>query len=146
MANNYRIMTGAKLSYSPKDSGTYTQIIGLNSIPDLLGEPDTVESTTFDNLKYRSYVPGLQDIGTLSFGFNLEDPSATANIKVIYDLANASGDPAYFWKLEYVNGITAKFKSKCRYSLPGGSPNDLSQFNLILMPEDEITITLPASV
>lgn len=141
----YRIMTGATLSYSTTESGTYTALVGLNSIPDILNEPDTVESTTFDNVKYRSYVPGLQDLGTLTFGFNLEDPTATANIKVIHDMANAVGDPSYFWKLTYKQGITVSFKSKCRYTLPGGTPNDLSQFNLVLMPETELVVTVPTA-
>lgn len=142
---NYRIMTGAKLEYSTTENGTYNKIPGLNNIPDILSEPDTVESTTFDNLKYRSYVPGLQDLGTLTFGFNLADPNATANIKVVHDLANAAGDPSYWWKLTYANGITAKFVSKCRYTLPGGTPNELSQFNMVLMPENEISITVPTT-
>lgn len=144
----YKIMTGAKLSYAPiveNSVSEYTQIIGLNSIPDILSEPDTVESTTFDNLKYKSYVPGLQDLGTLTFGFNLEDPSVTANIKVVHDLANAEGDPVYSWKLEYATGITAVFTSKARYTMPGGTPNDLSQFNLVLMPESEVVITVPTA-
>lgn len=146
----YKIMTGAKLEYCTLTNGeipqsaTWTKIIGLNNIPDIGSNPDTVEATTFDDLVYRSYVTGLQDLDALEFGFNLEAPSATANISVIYGLATAAGDPSYGWKLTYESGITVTFISKCRYTLAGGAPGDLTEFNLNLTPQNGLTIVVPA--
>lgn len=148
----YGIMTGAKLEYCTLDSSgaipstpTWNKVVGLNSIPDIGSNPDTVEATTFDDLVYRSYVTGLQDLDTLEFGFNLETPGATANISVIYGLATASGDPGYGWKLTYASGITVMFISKCRYTFTGGAAGDLTQFNLNLTPQDGLTITVPTT-
>lgn len=145
---DYGIMTGAKLEYAEITQGTpgtYTKIVGLNNIPDIGSAPDNVDATTFDDLVYKSYVMGLQDVDTLEFGFNLEDPSATANIKVVHDLATDDDDPVYSWKLTYNKGISVVFKSKCRYTLVGGQAGDLAQFNLVLTPLDGLTITVPSS-
>ena len=145
---NYRIMTGAKLYYATITSGTvgtYTQIKGLNNIPDIGQAPNNVEATTFDDLTYNAYVTGLQDVDTLEFGYNLEDPSTTANINVVYGLKAATGDPIYSWKLEYANGITVVFKSKCRYTFVGGQAGDLAQFNLVLTPVDGFDISMPTT-
>lgn len=146
MANNYAIMTGAKLEYATitgSTVGTYTQIFGLNNIPDIGSEPDRVEATTFDDTVYRSYVPGLQDTDTVTFGFNLALPNSSANIKIVYDLANTGLQ--YSWRITYASGITVVFVSKCFYSLTGGAPNDLTQFNLNLVPEGGYTITVPST-
>ena len=146
MAESYAIRTGAKLEYatiSGETVGDYNQIKGLNNIPDIGSEPDKVEATTFDDLVYRSYVTGLQDVDTMTFGFNLALPNATANIKVVYDLC-ATGNK-YSWKLTYASGITVVFVSKPSYTLVGGAPNDLTQFNLNLIPEGGFTISVPST-
>ena len=146
MAETYAIMTGAKLEYatiSGDTVGTYNQIKGLNNIPDIGSEPDKVEATTFDDLVYRSYVTGLQDVDTLTFGFNLASPNANANIYTVYTLAGTGN--VYSWKITYASGITVVFRSKASYSLTGGAPNDLTQFNLNLTPMGGFTITVPST-
>lgn len=149
---DYKIMTGAKLYYCTLNTSgeipstpTWNQIIGLNNIPDIGDAPETVEATTFDDLVYNAYVTGLQDVSDLEFGFNLEMPNANANIYTVYTLATASGDPAYGWKLQYASGITVTFISRCRYTLTGGAPGDLTTFNLNLTPMNGLNIVVPSS-
>lgn len=143
----YKIMTGAKLEYCPLSNGeipqspSWNQIIGLNSLPDIGTAPESVEATTFDDLVYKSYVPGLMDLDNLEFGFNLETPSATANITVVHGLVVA--DVQYGWKITYANGITIVFISKARETFTGGAPGELSKFSLNLTPANGLTITVP---
>lgn len=144
----YRISAGAKLSYGTLATGgafpsSWTDLKGCTEIPEIGGAPDTVESTTLDNLKYRSYVIGLQDLGTLDFPFNLEMPSATSNINVI---AGLDSDTLYGWQITYASGITVKIKSKPSYSFNAVGINEIESFTLHLVPEEEPTITVPQSV
>ena len=144
----YKISAGSKLSYGALGTGgalptTWTDLAGCTEIPEIGGAPDTVESTTLDNLVYRSYVKGLQDLGTLDFPFNLESPSASSNINVISGL---DADTQYGWKITYASGITVTFKSKPSYSFNAVGINEIESFTLHLVPEDEPTITVPASV
>ncbi|MBR4610201.1 MAG: hypothetical protein IKO38_07115 [Erysipelotrichaceae bacterium] len=143
----YGISAGSKLSYGSLGAQgamptSWNDLIGCTEIPEIGGAPDTVESTTLDNLKYRTYVKGLQDLGTLDFPFNLESPAATANINVI---AGLNADVVYGWKITYASGITVTFKSKPSYSFNSTGVNELETFTLHLIPEGEPTISVPTA-
>lgn len=141
----YKISAGSKLSYGELANGAFpsswTDLKGCTEIPEIGGAPDTVESTTLDNLVYRSYVKGLQDLGTLDFPFNLENPAAASNINVISGLDE---DTFYGWQITYASGITVKIKSKPSYSFNAVGVNEIESFTLHLIPEEEPVITIPA--
>lgn len=50
----------------------YTDLVGVKSIPALTSAPDNLETTTLNETEYKTYIPGLKDLGgALSFTFNL---------------------------------------------------------------------------
>ena len=143
----FNISAGSKLSYGSLTTGgefpsTYTDLKACTQIPDIGGAPDTVETTTLDNEKYRSYIKGLQDLGALDFPFNLENPAATANINVI---AGLDEDTTYGWKITYASGITIEIKSKPSFSFNAVGVNEIETFTLHLVPEEEPTVTIPTA-
>lgn len=142
----YKISAGSKLSYGPLNNGefpsSWTDLAGCTEIPDIGGAPDTVESTTLDNLVYRSYVKGLQDLATLDFPFNLEVPSAASNINII---AGLDKETLYGWQITYASGITIKIKAKPSYSFNSVGINEIESFTLHLVPEEEPTINVPTA-
>lgn len=144
----YKISAGSKLSYGNLGTGgafpeSWNDLKGATQIPEVGSAPDTVESTTLDNLVYRSYVKGLQDLGTLDFPFNLEVPEASSNINVI---AGLNKDTLYGWQITYASGITVKIKSKPSYSLNEVGVNEIESFTLHLIPEEEPVITIPNAI
>ena len=69
---------GIKLKYAVETTkGTrptsgYTALTGAKSTPSLNPSPDTLETTTLDELEYKTYIDGLKDLGgALEFTFNL---------------------------------------------------------------------------
>ena len=58
---------GVKVSWAVETAaGTrpttgYKKFTGIKSTPDYNSAPETIETTTFDNLEYRTYVSGLKD-------------------------------------------------------------------------------------
>ena len=144
---SYKISAGTKLSYGLLGSqgampSSWTDLLGATEIPELGSAPDNVDSTTLDNLKYNTSVPGLIDIGTIDFPFNLENPSSSANINVI---AGLDDDTVYGWKVTYSTGITVTFKSKARYSFDQVGVNEIQGFTLHLTPEDGLNINVPSA-
>ena len=138
----YGISAGSKLSFATITSGTigtYTDLVGCTQIPDLGQAPEEVDSTTLDDLVYMTSVPGLINIGTLEFPFNLEHPSATANINVI---AGLDKDTIYAWKVTYASGVVVTFKSRPRYTFNAVGVNELETFTLHLTPTDGLEITV----
>ena len=62
---------GIFVGYGETESAL-TLLPDVASIPDIGGEPETLETTTLKNKKYTSYIAGLQDLGgSLGFEANL---------------------------------------------------------------------------
>lgn len=141
---SYNISAGTKLSYGALSGGdypsTWTDLLGATEIPEIGGDPETVETTTLDNLVYRTYIKGLQDLSSIQIPFNLENPAATANINVI---AGLDEDTTYGWMITYASGITVKIKSKPSYKFNQVGVNEIESFTLTLVPEEELTIDIP---
>lgn len=56
----------------------YTRIYGIKSTPSLNPSPETIETTTLDELEYKTYIDGLKDLGgALEFTFNLTEELVT---------------------------------------------------------------------
>lgn len=140
---NYHSYTGTKLSYSATSNGAFKQIKGITTSPDIGSEPEDIETTTMDNKKFKTAIQGLQDVQKYTFEFNMEDPTAEANIKLASDLEDA-GEPVY-WKYELSNGVTISFKSKVSTMIKGGSYGDIIGFSMTLSPIDEPEIDLGIS-
>lgn len=141
---NYHAYNGTKLEYSETEEGTYTRIYGLRTIPDIGGEPNTIDTTDLDNTEYETNMYGLKPAQAYSLEFNMQDPSAEANIKLASDLEDSGLN--YYWKLTYSNGIIVKFQSKVKTTILGGSSNDLIGFQMHLAPKNEPEKVIPTNV
>lgn len=142
---SYGALNGAKLEYSSTQSGSYTQIHGLKTIPEIGGTPNYLDTTDLDNTEYETSIIGLMPAQNYDFEFNLELPQLTveANIKVANDLEDSGNE--YYFKLTYASGIVISFKSTVRISFAGGSTGDLEAFTMHLSPIGEPTRTLPSA-
>lgn len=141
---NYHAYNGSKLEYSTSESGTYTRIYGLRSIPDIGGEPADISTTDLDNEVYETAMLGLKPVQKYNFEFNMQDPSAEANIKLASDLEDSN--EFYYWKLTYSNGIVVSFQSKVKTTILGGGSQDLIGFQMHLAPKNEPVKTIPTNV
>lgn len=137
----YNISAGASLSYS-SDGSSFTKIKGLTSIPQLLGTPEAVDTTTLDNLKNKTSIPGLQELDQLEFPFNLENPEASANINVISGLDK---NTVYYWKVTYASKVEVTIKSKPSYYFNEVGTNEIESFTLVLTPEDDLDVKIPTT-
>lgn len=137
----YSAYNGSKLEYSTTEDGEYTQIKGLKTTPDIGGEPNSIDTTDLDNTEFETAINGLKPVQNYSFEFNMEDPSATANIKLASDLEDAK--TVAYWKYTLSNGIVVSFRSDVRTMIAGGSSGDLIGFTMYLSPVDEPVITIP---
>ena len=77
----------------------YTDLVGVKSIPALTSTPDTLETTTLNETEYKTYIPGLKDLGgALNFTFNLSNDLKTAwdALMTAYSTAAAAGKATWF--------------------------------------------------
>lgn len=103
MAQGYNTQ-GMILKYAPEaTAGTrpttgYIELKGINKFPAIDSSPDKIESTTFANTEYKSYIAGLKDLDTLDFGMNLTEENKTLWDACVaaYTTASAAGKVVWF--------------------------------------------------
>ena len=85
----------------------YTDIPGVKSIPSLNPTPDNLETTTLNETEYKTYIPGLKDLGgALSFTFNLSQALKDAwDALVTADTAARAASKSTWFVVE-VPGLT----------------------------------------
>ena len=143
LEKDYHPYNGSKIEYSTSENGTFTRIYGLRTIPDIGGEPNTIDTTDLDNTEYETNMYGLKPAQSYTLEFNMQDPSAEANIKIASDLEDSGLN--YYWKLTYSNGIVVTFQSKVKTTILGGQSNDLIAFQMHLAPKNEPVRTIPTN-
>lgn len=88
----------------------YIKLTGLKSTPSLNPAPETLESTTLDELEFKTYVKGLRDLGgSLEFTFNLTQNLVNEWDALItaYETAKASNKATWFAVV--IPGLTKAF-------------------------------------
>ena len=135
---------GIKLAYAVETTaGTrpvegYTRIFGVKSTPDFNPAPDTLETTTLDELEYKTYIDGLKDIGgSVEFLFNLtqELMDSWDALMTAYTTAKASGKATWFTIV--VPGLTDAFfftGNPSELGLPEAGVNEVLEIPAYITP------------
>lgn len=93
------LLYAAEATAGTRPTTGYEKISEIKSIPELNPEPDNLETTTLEETEWKTYVPGLKDIGgALSFTANLTEASMTEWEGVVdaYDTAAAENKATWF--------------------------------------------------
>ena len=92
-----------------RPTSAYYTIPGVTDLPDLDFAPDTIETTSFDETEYKSYLPGLKDTGgNISLGANYTDYGFQMWNDIVDDLASdTTGKIA--WILISIEGTDQKW-------------------------------------
>lgn len=116
-----------KLSYKTS-GGSFTEVANLQSIPDLGAEPERVETTCLSDGN-RTYINGIKDYGTLTFGF-LYDAT-------IFSTLDALGSAD--WEVALSDGSKFTFTGEASCALVGVGVNEALTFNLNINLSSDIT-------
>ena len=107
---------GVQLHYAVESSAGerptsgYTRIYGIKSTPSLNPAPDALETTTLDELEYKTYVDGLKDLGgALEFTFNLTESLIDAWDSLMSSYATGKASGLRTWFVIVVPGLTDAF-------------------------------------
>ena len=116
----------------------YTRIFGIKSTPSLNPSPDTLETTTLDELEYKNYKDGLKDLGgAIEFTFNLTEDLVTSwdALMTAYTAAKATGKSTWFTIV--VPGLTKSFYftgNPSNMGLPETSVNTVLEITNYITP------------
>lgn len=123
----------------PTVKANYTELIGVKGIPSLNPTPDNLETTTLNETEYKTYIPGLKDLGgALEFTFNMSQELKDAwDALVTADTAARATEKATWFYVE-VPGLTEGLYFKGQPS-PMGLPE--MGVNAVLEVANSITVT-----
>lgn len=121
--------------------GVYTEIGLLLEVPELGGDPEQVDVTTLKD-GVRKYIPGVKDLGDLSFQFLYDNSEATSNYRILKGLQDA-GEVASF-RVEYPDGTTHDFDALVNVKMDSAAVNAALTFTATFYLQSEITVTDPA--
>lgn len=119
----------------------WTRIPKLSNIPSLYSTPNTVETTTFDNLRYTSSIAGLQtqEVKEATMILNNETWAMWSGVCDAYETAVAAGKAMWFChyhpKLDKANFYKGE---PTRIVLDGGDPNNPLTVTIPITPVGEI--------
>lgn len=131
---NYAVETTA----GTRPTTGYTKISEVKEIPELNPEPDNLETTTLEETEWKTYIPGLKDIGgALSFTANLTETSMDEweDLVDAYDTAAATNLKVWFCII--VPGLTKSLYFTGQPSpmgLPGMSVSSVLETTLYITP------------
>lgn len=90
----------AETTAGTKPTSGYTQIAGIKSIPDFNPEPNNLETTPLDETTWKTYIPGLKDVGgALAFTANLTSTFETAWSTLVSAEAALTGGKAMWFEV-----------------------------------------------
>lgn len=119
----------------------YTVLTGITSIPDLNPEPSNLETTTLDELEYRTYIPGLKDVGgAIAIGANNTEAFQTEWSALVEAAETGKASGLSTWFSVVIPGLTKAF-----YFAGTPSPLGLSAIEVDSVLSIEAYIT-PSSI
>lgn len=142
---------GIKISYNSGSAGSavWTELTGLQSIPDLGGAADKVDVTTLADGNYK-YINGIKDFGDLEFSFLYDASTSASNYQIIRGLEE-DGEIVEF-KVEFPDAITSgstghgtqfDFSGQVSTSIDGQEVNSAITFKMNVTLNSDIEVTMP---
>lgn len=137
---------GTKLEYSLKEDFTDpVRIYGLASTPDFGGEPNTIDSTTLDNIEYETNVLGLQPSNVLSYEINMmalvSENKGIHNLTLVQALVD-SKTPAY-WRLTKASRVTFTYQAVTKIQYNADEQSAIEKFTIFHSLKSKITVKIP---
>lgn len=131
------LANGIKLGYSTSGTTSYTDLEGLQEVPDIGIEPEKVENTCLSDT-VKQYEKGIGDAGDMEFKFKYTN----ATWKILRGF-EALTSPVNF-KVTYPDGSSVAFSAEVSNKISGGGVNDPIQITMATALQSSLTWADPS--
>ena len=118
-------------------TATLTKMVDIKDFPDMIGEPNTIETTTLSDAA-QTYISGIKQQDTLAFTFNYEKATWTAlatgeSTKYVFELrfGNEGADGIFTFEGQYTLGLS------------GGDVDSVVEATINIVPSTAVTLKTP---
>ncbi|WP_053983428.1 phage tail tube protein [Niameybacter massiliensis] len=119
--------TGTKIGYGATSSGPHTEIPGLLEVPEIGGDPEKIDTTTLSD-KVKTSVPGVKDLGDLTFKF-LYDTETFKTLNAIKEKKS--------FKVTFPDNMTVTFDAIPSVKLGSAAVNGALTFSISMSIQSE---------
>lgn len=113
---------------------TLTKMVDIKDFPDMIGEPNNIETTTLSDAA-QTFISGIKQQDTLTFTFNYT--------KAIWTALAANELQEYVFELRFgdagADGIF-KFEGQYTLGLSGGDVDSVVEATINIVPSTEVTL------
>lgn len=136
------LTNGAKLGYkTTKDGSSYTNIVGINSVPDFKVEYEKVDTTVLSD-KLKTYEYGVGDAGELTFSVNVSN-TGDADLTQYQTLKAIGKDVVTYFKFELSEHYVVEFEAYMTVAgISGGGVNEVITYDIQLALASDLKETI----
>lgn len=108
------------------------KVIDIKDYPDLMGEPNMLETTTLSN-GAQTFIPGIKSMDSMAFTYNYTKEDFA---KVKAD----EGKPLYY-ELDFSDGSSFSWQGSHTATLPGKGVDEVVEAGLTIAPSTEVVFS-----
>ena len=111
------------------DAATVAKVIDIKEFPDLIGEPNMLETTTLSD-GAQTYIPGIKAMDSMAFLFNYTKESFAA--------VKADEGKPLFYELSFSDGSKFTWKGSHVATLPGKGVDEVVEAGITIAPSSVV--------
>ena len=105
------------------------KVIDIKEFPDLMGEPNMLETTTMSDAA-QTFIPGIKQMDSMAFTYNYT--------KADFEAVKADEGKALFYELEFSDGSAFVWQGSHTATLPGKGVDEVIEAGVVIAPSTSV--------
>lgn len=121
------------LKYKAQSTGTFAKLVDIKDFPELIPEPNQLETTTLSD-DMQTFIPGIkQGNGNMQFTINWDKTTCTT-------IQGLEGDHLWF-ELDFSDGTKFTWEGELTLGVPSKGVDEVIEGTLNIIPSTVITLS-----
>jgi hypothetical protein len=114
---------------------TVAKVIDIKDFPDLMGEPEMLETTTLSDAQVTN-IPGIKSSDSMAFTYNYTSADFAA--------VEADANKPLFYELDFPDGSSFSWQGQHTSSIPGKGVNEVIEATINIAASTPVTFSAGA--
>lgn len=111
------------------DATTVAKVVDIKDFPDLMGEPNMLETTTLSDAA-QTFIPGIKSTDIMTFTYNYT--------KADFDKVKADEGKALYYELAFSDGSAFVWQGSHVATLPGKGVDEVIEAGIAIAPSTTV--------
>lgn len=111
------------------DAATAAKVVDIKDFPDLMGEPNMLETTTLSDAA-QTFIPGIKSMDIMTFTYNYT--------KADFDKVKADEGKALYYELAFSDGSAFVWQGSHVATLPGKGVDEVIEAGIAIAPSTTV--------